>query len=180
MSLEDNFTRGIFHFKTITQMPLGHGPALGGMCAWSDDNVVAICSQHVIMMYHVRRLPDGQMIACVDSPEQSIQFTGRNDQLSNSSTDGLALVGYISKKYDTILLLCVGFCWFVLVLEYTVKEQLLSIRTTVCLSIALMQAYTQRIHLHLPVAHHQVVSSELAHETLVHELLICTASTPAV
>lgn len=99
----------LLHFQTVTQLPLGHGPTIGSLCAWSEDNVVATCSQRVIMMHHVRRLTDGQMIACVESVEEGIQFTERNDNLVNSSASGMALLTYISKKYDPHISLSLEF-----------------------------------------------------------------------
>lgn len=89
----------LLHWQSITKFPLGHGPSAANLSAWSEDNVIATCSQRVIMMQHVRRLCDGEMIACVDSVEESVQFTERNDGQSGASAAGMALISFVSKKY---------------------------------------------------------------------------------
>ena len=54
------------HFKSVTEMPVALGPAQGGLCAWSEDNVIAYCSQRSISLLHARRLQEGQMVAAID------------------------------------------------------------------------------------------------------------------
>ena len=103
---------GLLHWQCIAKLPLGHGPSVGNLSAWSEDNVVATCSPRVIMMQHVRRICDGEMIACVDSVENSVQFAERNDRQSRANAAGMALISFISKQYDSCIFLLFGFAYW--------------------------------------------------------------------
>jgi hypothetical protein len=88
----------LHHFQTVTEVPLANGPVSGGLSAWSEDNVIAECSQKVILMHHARCLTDRQMIAHVDSAEGDVHLTERKDSQA-AAFSSLALVNLINKRY---------------------------------------------------------------------------------
>lgn len=93
----------LLHFQTVTQVPVGHGPSAGNLCAWSEDNVVAICSQKSILMYHVRAMHDGQMVASLESLENGVQFTERKDGLDGATMESMAILTHSNKMCDSVL-----------------------------------------------------------------------------
>lgn len=84
------------HFKSVTEIPVSMGPAQGGLCAWSEDNVIAYCSQRKVTLLHARRLQEGQMIAALDLGNKLPYFDRKGGE--NSLQVNLAAMNCVSYR----------------------------------------------------------------------------------
>ena len=78
------------HFKSVTEIPVPMGPAQGGLCAWSEDNILAFCSQRTVTMIHARRLQEGQMTAHLELGNK-LPYIHRRDGYNSPQVNMVAL-----------------------------------------------------------------------------------------
>eukprot|EP00892_Ulva_mutabilis_P009401 jgi/Ulvmu1/6833/UM031_0037.1 len=87
------------HFKSVTEVPVPIAPSQGGLCAWSEDNVVAFCSQRTVTMLHARRLQEGQMTAILDLGD-ALPYIDRPNGENSPHVNMAAIYSTTYKNHD--------------------------------------------------------------------------------